>query len=82
MKTLPKLFRITLSNIVRKKLLEENIEIVTPDGHSLPLQRQNSTATHTLIINDWSFYEKPDPLKGTTLSPSKGYICRLKIPFS
>jgi cyclopropane-fatty-acyl-phospholipid synthase len=28
------------------------------------------------------FYEKPDPLKDTTISPSKGYISRLKIPFS
>ena len=27
------------------------------------------------------FYEKPDPLKDTTVSPSKGYISRFKVPF-
>ena len=27
------------------------------------------------------FYEKPDSLKGTITSPSKGYMSRLKIPF-
>tara|TARA_B100000029_G_scaffold300446_1_gene293394 strand:+ start:276 stop:1085 length:810 start_codon:yes stop_codon:yes gene_type:complete len=32
--------------------------------------------------NKAPFYEKPDPLNNTSVSPSKGYISRLKIPFS
>ena len=56
MKILAKFFGLALSNFLRKKISEENIGIVTPDGQSLPLEPQNTTATHTLVVNDWSFF--------------------------
>ena len=72
MKIFTKLLRLALSNIIGKKLLEESIDIVTPDGQSLPLRPQNAPAAHTLAVNNWSFFW--DVLTGYDLGLAESYI--------
>jgi len=72
MKLITKLFRLALSNIFGKQLLKESIDIVTPDGQIIPLRSQNSTAAHTLAVNNWSFFW--DIVTGYDLGLAESYI--------
>ena len=72
MKLIPKLFGLALSNIFGKQLLKESIDIVTPDGQVIPLRPQNSTAAHTLTVNNWSFFW--DIVAGYDLGLAESYI--------
>jgi len=72
MKLIPKLFGLALSNLFGKQLLKESIDIVTPDGQIIPLRPQNSTAAHTLAVNNWSFFW--DIVTGYDLGLAESYI--------
>ena len=72
MKLIRKLFGMALSNILGKKLLEESIDIITPDGQSILSRTNTSNAAHTLVVNKWSFFW--DMLTGYDLGLAESYI--------
>ena len=72
MKLIRKLFVVALSNILGKKLLEESIDIITPDGQSILSRTNTSNAAHTLVVNKWSFFW--DMLTGYDLGLAESYI--------
>ena len=72
MKLINKLFVMALSNILGKKLLEESIDILTPDGQSILSRTHTSNAAHTLTVNNWSFFW--DILTGYDLGLAESYI--------
>tara|TARA_B100001123_G_C15295556_1_gene1019049 strand:- start:1034 stop:2200 length:1167 start_codon:yes stop_codon:yes gene_type:complete len=63
---------MALSNILGKKLLEESIDIITPDGQSILSRTNTSNAAHTLVVNKWSFFW--DMLTGYDLGLAESYI--------
>ena len=63
---------MALSNILGKKLLEESIDILTPDGQSILSRTHTSNAAHTLTVNNWSFFW--DILTGYDLGLAESYI--------